>query len=305
MKTVREKAYAKINLFLDIVGVDDVGYHMLDSVVSTISLFDSVTVTKRKDDKIVLKTAGSLYSITDGFDNNAYKAAKLLQETYQTLGVDITLNKNIPVASGLGGSSADIAGVLKAMKKLFAIKEDIKPLADKLGSDSGYLLTGGFARLTGRGEIVEELELTNKLYLVIAVAKGGVNTADCYKEFDNEKTLPKLGGALNLIENLSKNQIDQNDFYNALYLPATKINQKVKELYEDMKALSPKAVAMSGSGSSVFAVFDSFELTEWARLKLKKKYKDVFTAQTLTKDEMLKGGLFAKSPYRLEEDEMK
>ncbi len=302
MKTVREKAYAKINLFLDIVGTDENGYHMLDTVVSTISLFDSVVVSSRRDDKIVLKTAGSLYSVTDGFDNNAYKAAKLFQETFNTKGVDITLNKNIPVASGLGGSSADIAGVLKAMKKLFKVEEDIKPIADKLGSDSGYLLTGGFARLSGRGEIVESLDLTNKLYLVIGIAKGGVNTADCYKEYDNQQVTPIKNGSRGLIENLKNNKVCESDFYNALYLPATKINEKVKELYEDMKALSPKAVAMSGSGSSVYAIFDSFELTEWARLKLNKKYKDVFTAETLTVNEMNKIGLFGRTPYRLEEE---
>ena len=96
---------------------------------------------------------------TDAFVGNVY-TAETFKDAFNTNGVDVTVTRNIPTGSGMGGSSADIVGVLKAMQKLFKIDCDLKPIADSLGSDTGYLLTGGFARLYGRGEIVEPLVIT-------------------------------------------------------------------------------------------------------------------------------------------------
>ena len=134
------KAYAKINLSLNIYETVG-GYHDLDSIVTTIDLYDEITATKRRDDKIVVKMRGIGEGELSGTNNNAYKAAKLFKETFDTKGMDIKIVKHIPLAGGLGGSSADIAGVLNALKELFDVDGDVKPLADRLGSDSGYLLT--------------------------------------------------------------------------------------------------------------------------------------------------------------------
>lgn len=299
MRTVRQKAYAKVNLFLDIVGIDG-GYHMIDTVVTTISLYDEIILTRRNDDKIVLKTQGSLYSVSDSYDNNVYKAAKLFQETYATKGVDVTLHKNVPVSSGLGGSSADIAGTLIGMKKLFDIKDaDLKPLADSLGSDSGYLTVGGYARLTSRGEKVESLPIKKKLYFVIACAKGGVNTSECYAAYDRQKKPDNVHIAEDLIEGLISGKLSEEMFFNALYAPASEINPKVKELLEAIKALSPRGYAMSGSGSGVFGIFDTVELCEWAMAKLKKFTKDVFIAESFSFDDDERKGFFDRNIYSL------
>ena len=299
MKTVHIKAYAKVNLFLDIVGVED-GFHMLDTVVSTINLFDEITISKRKDKKIVLKTPMSLYFVCDDIDNNAYKAAKLFIDTFDTCGVDITLKKNIPIGSGLGGSSADIAGVLLGLKKLYEIEEDVKPLADMLGSDSGYMLTGGYARLTKKGNKVELLDIDKKMYMVVIPAKGGVNTTECYKLYDTCGLKPIENGSQKMIEHLADNQLIGEDFYNALYLPATMLNENVRRAYETLKALSPTAVLMSGSGSSVYAVFDSFELCMWAHSKVKYDFKDSFVTETLSYKELNKK---SRSLYSIEEND--
>ena len=288
MKTVTVNAFAKVNLFLDIVGQND-GYHMLDSVVVTIDLKDKITLTKRRDDKIVLKQRDGLYSVGIADEsNNAYKAAKLFMERFNTSGVDIALKKNIPIGSGLGGSSADISGVLNGMKQLYDIEEDIKPLADALGSDSGYLLTGGYARLKGRGEIVEELSLKNKLYMVIIPADGGVNTAECFKLCDSLSQEIVPNGADRLITALEGGFYDRTHFYNALYKPATVLNKNVANAYEDLLSLSPRAVCMSGSGSSVFAIFDTPEFCLWAEKKLKRKYPNLILSESLTKAELNK-----------------
>ena len=306
MKTVKERAYAKLNLFLDIVGVEN-GYHMLDTVVTTVDLFDVVTVTARKDKKIVLKSSGSLYSIkmlSDSQSNNAYKAAKAYMDAFSTNGVDIILNKNIPIGSGMGGSSADIAAVLKAMERLYKTGGDIKAVADRLGSDSGYMLTGGYARLKGRGEIVEPLDINKKLYFFVITASGGVNTTECYKRYDLCGAKPHESTADGLIARLMGNgALDENDFYNALYAPAVEINERVEKAYEFIKSLSPIATLMSGSGSSVYGIFDSVELCQWAQSKAKYKFKNTFVLQSLSAVELNGKTFLARNPYSIEDDE--
>ena len=283
-------------MFLDVVGKSD-NYHLLDSVVCTVNVFDDIVVTSRKDDKIVLKTGGGLYYVRDTFDNNAYKAALAFSQAFNTRGVDILLHKNIPVGGGLGGSSADIAGVLTAMKRLYGVEEDIKPLADSLGSDSGYLLTGGYARLQGRGEIVTPLDIKTKLYLVVVPAKGGCNTGECFKKFDDLEYKPIDGGAEKIIKNLAENKICGEDFYNALYSPACLVNPEIKENYEVLSSLSPDAVFMSGSGSCVCAIYSTPELCLWALEKVRKKHRGAFVTETLSLSELKPSFFFARNLY--------
>lgn len=297
MNTVKEKGYAKVNLFLDVLSKTE-EFHEIDTVVASVNLFDTVTVSKRKDDKIILRTNDSYYSLPKE-NNNAVKAAKLFQTTFNTKGVDIFLNKKIPVGGGLGGSSADISATLKAMKKLFDIKEDVKPLADLLGSDSGYMLSGGFARLKGRGEKVELLDFGNlKLHLLIAVPNEGVSAKDAYLTYDLSPLKKIENGAEKIVESLSLKRVLKDDFYNALYQSSCKINPQIMDVYRLIASLSPNAVVMSGSGSAVFGVFETKELCEWAKNKLKHEKLKLYVTETVTREEMSKPSVF-KNPFVL------
>lgn len=288
MKTVTAYGYAKVNLFLDIVGVKD-GFHQLDTLVTTIDLKDKITLSARKDDLITVKERSGLYSVNlNKQDNNAYKSALSFTRAFSTCGVDITISKQIPIGSGLGGSSADISAVLLGMKKLYNIDADVKPLADDLGSDSGYLLTGGYARLNGKGDKVCNLDLKNKLYFVIIHASGGVNTKECFSLYDSFNVSQVENGVNNLITALEGGFYDKTHFYNALYKPATLINKNVQDAYNDLASLSPRAVCMSGSGSSVYAIFDTPEFCLWAKSKLKRKYPNIILAESLTQKEIAK-----------------
>ena len=302
MKTVREKAYAKINLYLDIVGEKD-GYHMLDTVVTTVDLYDTLTLTARRDKKIVLKSSGGFYSLdvlSDNENDNAYKAAKAFIDEFSTTGVDITLKKNIPIGSGMGGSSADIAAVLRGMERLYRTGGNIKAIADRLGSDSGYLLCGGYARLKGRGEIVEPLDIDKKLYFFVITAEGGVNTAECFRRFDESGKVAPVGGADALISTLGGGNINGDLFYNALYLPAVSINGNVKKAYDFISGLSPSATLMSGSGSSVYGIFDTPELCQWAMSKAAYKFKNVFVLESLSSSELNCDGFTSRNLYSIE-----
>ena len=179
MNVVRTNAYAKLNLTLDVTGIEN-GYHMLDTLVTTVDLFDRIVVKKRKDALCRIDMHGGPFIPPE--ENNALAAAEAFVKAFGTNGADIAVYKNIPVGAGMGGSSADAAGVLRALGELYGVQDEraIKALADRFGSDTGYLLTGGFARLTGRGERVERLNFCEKLHILALVPREGVSTPQCF-----------------------------------------------------------------------------------------------------------------------------
>lgn len=280
MKTSRAKVNGKINLTLNINGTDSENYHIINSVVAPIDLSDAISVTTRNDKLINLKVRGMDMLAPE--NNNAYKAAYEFMTKYGTRGADITVNKNIPVGGGLGGSSADIAGVLKCMAKVYGVNEDLTPLANLLSSDGAYMLRGGFALISGRGEQVEPLNFKEYIHFVIVSLKDGVNSGQCYANFD-KMNLP-FGGeqtplCVQAIRNSDLRGICDNCF-NALEESAMQLLPQLAQVKADMLSLSPMCVSMSGSGSSMFAVYQTKELCEWARLKLRKKYDVCFCAKT-------------------------
>lgn len=273
---VSVKSYAKLNITLKITGKNQ-NYHSLDSLVTSVDKFDEITAKKRKDDKIIITFVGR-YGFTPKCQaqTNAYKSAKLFMDTFNVSGVDITIKRNIKTGGGMGGSSADIAGVLYAMKKLFKISCDLKPLADSLGSDSGYLLSGGFARISNRGEVVKKLDIDQKYYFVVIYANGGVNTKECFDLFDQ-----KFIGFSDISCDEAENYLKSGDLTalskvsgNDLYMPAIILNPEIKENLQALKSLSPEYACMTGSGSTCFAMYKEYEMASWAHAKLKKTYGD-------------------------------
>lgn len=275
---VREKAYAKINLTLAITGQRD-GYHMLDSIVCTVDMFDLIKLRKRKDDLVSVVMRGQGCELLPPEKNNAYKAALAYMQAFGTKGADITIYKNIPVGAGVGGSSADAAGVLRGMAKLYGKGSygDLKTLADGLGSDTGYLVKGGFARLTGRGEIVENLNISGGLRLILLVPRGGVSTAECYRLYDGLEREPLQSGSA--LDALTKWDIPAlgGALNNALYKSAALLNPDVKTAVEELKAFSPLGVNMTGSGSGVYALCESAEMCAY----IKSRYRGKFAAYEL------------------------
>lgn len=270
------KSYAKLNVSLKITGVKD-GFHMLDSVVMTVDMYDLITVKKRKDDKILVTFDGK-YGFTPKLqeETNAYIAAKTFKDTFNTNGVDVTVTRNIPTGSGMGGSSADIVGVLKGMKKLFKIDCDLKPLADSLGSDTGYLLQGGFARLYGRGEIVEPLVTEKDYYFVVLKSSAPVITKDCFRLYD-ELNITSVADNDKVVEAIKQGDLNMlsENACNDLYIPATKLNSEVEKNLNALKELSPDYCQMTGSGSTCYAMYTEYEMASWAYDKLKKDGKSV------------------------------
>lgn len=288
MNTVKIKAYAKVNLTLEITGVEG-GYHLLDSLVASVDIFDLIVLKKRKDklSRVTMKGMGS-ESIPPE-KNNALKAAEAFSSEFGTDGAEITVYKNIPMGAGLGGSSADVSGVLNGMAKLYGVedKEALKRLADRLGSDTGYMLTGGFARMQGRGERATPLEIGAKLHFLLICPSSDVSSGACYQKYDElPKTLEwKESATEGCIAALRKNDVNGAGRYltNDLYVPALHLNPDVQKAFEEAQSFSPSGAVMTGSGSCVLAMFETKELCEWAKSRYRGRFR-TYVVSTVVPD---------------------
>lgn len=274
MGSVRIKAYAKINLTLFVCGKQD-GYHALDSVVASVGLYDLITVKKRKDRLVSVTMHGMGSEAIPHEKNNAARAAELFIERFNTLGADITVYKNIPMGAGLGGSSADAAGVLNGLAKLYNINDfaALKLIADCTGSDTRYMLSGGWARLFGRGDEVKQIDSNLKLNILLLVPDGDISTAQCFKVFD---TFGKTGGNSDLAERAIISSDVKGlaaQLSNALMPAAVTLSDDIKKCIEELKEFDPLAVNMTGSGSGVYALFENKEFCAYAKSRYRGKAK--------------------------------
>ena len=287
MNYCRVKAGAKLNLTLDITGASG-GYHLLDSLVVTLDLCDIITAKRRKDGAIKVYSHGEGTELLPESENNAYKAAKLFAEEFQTGGAELKIYKNIPVGAGLGGSSADAAGALHAMRQLYLkevtpeTEEHILKIADRTGSDTRAMYLGGAARMRGRGEIAERVfrqsgqpREKKKLYFLLICPRTGVSTPQCFGAYDKAQIAypPATEEAINRyragdVAGIGK--LVKND----LRAAACALNADVAKAIEEAEWFSPLGAGMTGSGSAAYALFDTREMLDWAY----SRYKGAFRA---------------------------
>ena len=263
------KACAKINLTLELVGKREDGYHLLETIFQSVSLCDRLDISTRKDNRISVRS--SLETL-GGNDDITYKAAKaFFMASEINGGADIKIEKNIPLSAGLGGGSSDAAAVLLALNELHN-----KPLTDcalneialSLGADVPYFFTGGAAFVSGIGEKVKNIGCMPKA--VIMIAKCGVkkSTADMYRKVDLIKNLPKPNNRSAI------NAIKQNDLESLCNCLGNSFDavwdfEETKNAIIDMGA---KAVSLSGSGPSIFAIFTDVNLAQNAKILLNEKF---------------------------------
>ena len=304
MFSAKVKSYAKVNLSLNICGAKD-GFHLLDSVAASINMYDTVCAKKRRDGLINVYMHGLGSEDIPPHKNNAVKAGEAFVSAFGTKGADIEIYKDIPMGAGLGGSSADAAGVLNVLAKLYKItdRKKLKEIADSLGSDTGYMLQGGYARLTGRGEIVEPLHSKKILYMLLFLPGEGVSTPQCYRKYD-EHPDPLRADSERLAQALSREDFQgvAENVYNALQKPACILEKEVEKALEYARSFSPPACAVTGSGSGVFALFSDEEYCRWAKSRVKGKIKTRIVHTVLPRERV---GKEHRNPFVLSEEEMK
>lgn len=274
---VKVNAYAKINLMLDIICQRTDGYHDLFMIMQSIGLYDTVTVSETKSKKITITC--NIDDIPLDEKNIAYKAADaFFKETkIKNKGINIDLVKRIPHQAGLAGGSADGAGVLVALNKLLKANLSDDELCDigvKIGADVPFCIKGGTLLAQGIGDVLNKVKPLRQCFILIAKPDYGVNTGKAYSHFDTcgKVHTPDKMGMLYAMQSRDLKEIClkmENVFEQFIEVP-NKID--IKNLMRDEGALG---VCMSGSGPTVFGIFDDKEKAEAAAGKLKDYAKDI------------------------------
>lgn len=252
---------AKINLFLEITGRREDGYHTLDTLMHTVSLADTLCIDiTRGEGNIKLAANGGMPIPTDE-KNIAYRAAQKYMSAFEIKGYDISIviDKKIPVSAGLGGGSTDGAGVLRALEDTFKIgdRETLDKIALWVGADVPFCMYGGCMRAGGIGEILSPVaEIPKDMFIVIARGKEGVNTAKAYADIDKlpAYTTKSADEMIRRIENKDRSFTDLlfNRFEDSVIVDIPEI----RFIKEELLKFGALSALMSGSGSAVYAFFE-------------------------------------------------
>ena len=254
------KAPAKINLSLDVVSKREDGYHNIESVFQTVSLYDIIEVEVSPGNNISIFSDNA--DMPKDKRNIMWKCAeKILDYAGVKADIKIHIQKNIPSQAGLGGGSSDGAVILKALNKMLDLKLDGKTLCEigsHIGADIPFFINGGTAYITGIGEIIEPLEHLKDIPIVIAKGSDGISTPEAYKKIDLLETRPlintaKLIGGVKLksLKTIAENC--GNIFESVSPL------EDIRKIKNIMLENSAECALMSGSGSAVFGLFPDYK----------------------------------------------
>ncbi len=271
-----EKAYAKINLFLDIIGKREDGYHELISLMQTVDWCDIIKIEKSVSNEI--KIYDIMQKTPCGSKNTAYRAAELfLQEWGMQVGVEIHIEKHIPISAGMAGGSADAAAVLRGCNRLFDFPfstEKLLELASKVGADVPFCVLGGTKYVGGIGEKLKEAEEFPDCYIVCAKLGEGVSTPEGYgmldrkyndfKEYSwNQEKWDCLSRGLEA-KDIS---VCCDGLYNVFESVIIEERPSVRAI-KDIFSKHGGVPLMSGSGTSVFGIFKNMVMAEKACQKV-------------------------------------
>lgn len=276
MEKLELKALGKINLGLDVLGRRENGYHDVRMVMQTLFLYDNVTIIRTQEPGIVLETNLDFLPIDK--ENIAWKAANMLIEEFQIQdGVKIILDKRVPVAAGMAGGSSNAAAVLFGMNRLFDLGLSQQELMDrgvKLGADVPYCIMRGTVLAEGIGEELTPLPPMPRCYILIAKPPISVSTKMVYekldsKEIENHPDIDELIAGLEA-QDLSRIAAAMG---NVLEKVTVEEYPVIEEIKQSMLAEGALGAMMSGSGPTVFGIFEDKQVAKDAMSKLKRQGK--------------------------------
>lgn len=272
MDKMELKALGKINLGLDVLGKRPDGYHDVRMVMQTIYLYDQITITKRKESGIGLST--NLFYLPVNENNLAYRAAKLLMDEFEIRsGVDIFLEKHIPVAAGMAGGSSNAAAVLYGINRMFDLglsMEELMKRGVSLGADVPYCIMRGTVLAEGIGEILTPLPPMPRCQIVVAKPPVSVSTKMVYEKIDSRRIVehPDIDG---IIEGLKEGDVTKiaSRMGNVLEQVTVEEYPVIDKIRKLMNEGGAKGAMMSGSGPTVFGIFTEKSLAKKAALKIR------------------------------------
>ena len=280
VREIRLKARAKINLTLDVTGKREDGYHLLETIMQTVALYDGIYMKKLEKPVIKLKT--NLPWLPTDARNLAWKAANLMRETFGIKeGVFIEIDKRIPVAAGLAGGSTDCAAVLVGMNELYGAHlsmSELCALGAKIGADVPFALMGGTCRVQGVGDFLKALPPVPECWFTVVMPDYGVSTPEAFAAYDRvgSSIHPDCGaqeaairaGDLDALCAAAGNALEE--------CSGAKDTGAIKALLREHGAVT---ALMTGSGAAVFGVFRDEGAARAAAQAAKRRWKQVYVAQ--------------------------
>ena len=287
MNSIDLKSRAKVNLSIDVLGKREDGYHLVEMIMQTIDLYDKLKITEIEENSILIKSNSLDIPLNE--DNIMYKAVNLLKNQFNIeKGIEISIEKNIPVAAGMAGGSSNAAAVLVGLNKLWNLglsENELKDIGLKLGADVPFCITGGSALAEGIGEELTNIKgLPEDLNIVVCKPNIFVSTKEVYQSLnmDKVKRRPKNKELIDALQKedvkfISENMV--NVLEEVTSLKYSEIGQ-IEDIMIKNKALGSM---MSGSGPTVFGLFDNKDCAIKAKEDLQVKYNQVYLVKSSNK----------------------
>lgn len=280
MKSFSFRAFAKLNLYLKVLNKRKDNYHNLITIFERISLSDRISIKERADSQI--KISSNFKEICPPNANLVFQAAEFLRKDLKiNKGIDIHIEKRIPLASGLGGGSSDAAATLLGLNKLWNLGLDLDKLlkyACRLGADvSFFLYDTSFAIGRKKGEQIQPLDISNCFWHLLILPNIKVFSKEVYLELDSKGYFSKLTNYLQDVKiityGLKEKNIPQVEgkIFNQLEEIALMLYPQLKTIKNTLKKIGLKNVFMSGSGPAMFTIFSSKKEAQWFRQRLRDK----------------------------------
>lgn len=293
MNSIGLKSRAKINLSIDVLGKRQDGYHIVEMIMQTIDLYDNLKITQIEEDSIKIKSNSQDIPLNQ--DNIVYKAANILKEKFNIKkGIEISIQKKIPVAAGMAGGSSNAAAVLVGLNRIWDLglnQLELKDIALQLGADVPFCITGGSALAQGIGEELTDIKgLNENIHILICKPNIFVSTKEVYQSLDMNE-IKKRPDNQKLIDALQVNDVKyvSENMVNVLEeVTSSKYNEinQIERIIMDNKALGSM---MSGSGPTVFGLFDNKEYAIRAKEELLQNYNQVYLVKSSDKGVEING----------------
>ena len=287
MNEITVKAYAKLNISLDVLDARDDGYHEMKMVMQSIDMGDDVTV--RVTETGQFRALSNLGFLPSDERNIAVKAAKLFYSRMgaENMGADIALKKVTPVCAGMGGGSSDGAAVLRALNELFDrpfTPAQLEELSREIGSDVAFCVCGGTSLATGRGEILTPLPDFPECSIVVCKPAFSISTPELFKQIDSRKKRihPDTDGMIHCIKTGDLRGIACR-MYNVFEEVLPRRFGEISEVKSSLTDLGALGAMMTGTGSAVFGVFESREKAAAAHRELARTYRECFLTRPVNR----------------------
>ena len=279
------QSYAKINLYLKIGRKLSSGYHNIQSVMQKIELSDNINIEPISEDKVIIESTNKELENENNF---AYKAALLLKNKFKLRqGARIFIEKNIPLEAGLGGGSSNAATTLLSLNKLWGLRlkeKELVNLASQISSDVPFFIGDNAALVEGIGDKIKRIKKSFSINIVLINPGFRVSTKWAYSAFDKQKPKIKTKANINnLIKSIEKKDIKEiaNNLHNDFEPIVTKKYKVINEIKNNLLRNDALDACISGSGPTVFGIFNSIYEAREAFFKIQYDYPFVFLTKTI------------------------